>query len=411
MRRRLRGANWCWTLVGLGWVLPTLWAAGDTPVSITARDQEVAEVLRILAEAAEVPIDIQPEVQGRVTLRISKLPFEEALSLVLEGLDCQWRKIKGVYHVGRFPPETVEIPLQHREARELARQFGWVDEEVLKVGQGAPLKPLLPEGLLSLPEPTEGNALRVRGSQEALTAFRTLVQQLDVPAPEVYLKLQVFTVPEEIIAHLPLRWEEGKTLASGMPGERVRYAVQDFAELLGRLMLTQEVHLLFSPTLSTQDLRPVRLAVGWAQTQVTESGPPLRGFFSLAALNSPAAWPALVRPGEMVFIFLPRVEAGDAVRLWFRGTFGLAVPPEPSVSEEAPSPPAPETKEEPAPQPRPTLVQQVDFSGDGVLVPPQEGIALCLTRSEAPTAGTVPSPPVLIFLVPRVVAPKPIPQP
>jgi len=69
---------------------PGLLCEGQTytgrKISINLSNADVHDVLRILAEAGGVNIIVGDDVKGRVTLKLTNIPWDQALDLVLQTL-------------------------------------------------------------------------------------------------------------------------------------------------------------------------------------------------------------------------------------------------------------------------------------------------------------------------------------
>ena len=69
------------------WIAPsaqqrTVWR-GEV-ISLSLKDADLAEVLRSFARLADVNLVIDPAVQGKVTLELHDVPWDQALSVILK---------------------------------------------------------------------------------------------------------------------------------------------------------------------------------------------------------------------------------------------------------------------------------------------------------------------------------------
>lgn len=324
-------------MMSISALLLLLTLQGPEPASrvrLEARGRDIVDVLHLLAKAAGERVFIHPEVEGRITVKIEDLPFEEALTLVLSAKanGYTWRKIEGVYHIGRFegtaaprlPGEvaTETVRLRYRDARSLARLFGYVGRETLEGNGGAFLYPLLPPGLTGPPQPVyPENALILRGSQEAIARMAALLRQLDRKIPSVAVRFQVFAVPTAVVESIKLHWERSSRLhLEGVSGAAFE-AVRDFRGILEKLAHHPEVQNLWEAEVTAEDRSPAHLSQEGA-------GP---------------FWLSVV----------PCIEPGEVVQLWFRACFkkdgkgspgavlaeGVPIPPGESWALYWPSPP------------------------------------------------------------------------
>jgi len=219
------------TIIGLLLaVASTALADGKTLVSLSARDRNIRAVITDLAAAAKVQIKIRPEVNGLVTATITKLPFEEALTVVCAARDYAWRLSDGVYHVGKFATEdpggaatNQRLPLPGVDVRQLARAFGWLDlqslEEPVTVQD---LHNLLPPGLDGPPKPVEGG-LEVSGTATAVADFQYLVTHLLQDNAVIKSRVLVAEIDAEQIQKLPVYWNQGVMRHGTSPGREVEY--------------------------------------------------------------------------------------------------------------------------------------------------------------------------------------------
>lgn len=368
-------------LVASGFNAPEL--APPSRVRLEARGREMVDVINLLAKAAGVKVFIHPEVEGRVTVKIEDLPFEEALSLVLsaKGGGYSWRKLDGVYHIGRFEGtegsspagETVTetVRLRYRDARSLARLFGYVGRETLEATEPALLYPLLPKGLATPPQPVQlENALTLSGSPDAVAQMAALLRQIDRHMPLVAVQVQALAVPAAVVKSIKLHWERHPKLRREGAVELVFAATRDFGEVREKLFHHREVQVLGEAEVTTEDRAPAHLQVGRASRpeETVEAVPPPLG-------TAPAA-PPPVQPGQW-WSLVPCIEPGNMVQLWFHSRFEIGSPAENTQGE-------------------PMVVW-----AEGIPVPPGESLALYLPPSSA--AESEDRTAVLIFLTPRVV--------
>lgn len=408
-------------------------------VRLEAIGRDIVDVIHLIAEAAGEEVFIYPEVEGRVNVRIEDLPFEEALSLVLaaKGEGYTWRQMDRVYHIGRWEespaPATAVItetfPLRHREARRLARLFGYVDMEALDQVGEASLFPLLPAGLTFSPQPVPmENALLLRGSPSAIKQMVALLRRIDRKMPQVEVRFQTFATTPEVIDGIKLHWGQHPGLRLQGSPEPVWYATRDFGKLLEKLSQDPFTRLWAAPVVVTNHLAPAHLVRSEgpspslenpADNPPAEDGPeflletlsegalteekrdpPRETLLGEAETAEEPARPAetlpedplaedgnpmlklppgfrMVPAGSLLLSLIPRIEPGHLVRLWFRAGWSV------KASEEEP--------------PR----FQVTLLGDGLSVPPGESLALYL-----PSLGSSSErgyrPPLLVFATPRV---------
>lgn len=343
----------------------TLWLAalpafadGQTPVTIEARNQDVATIIEDLARQAGVTVALQPGVRGEVVVTITDTPFEQALTVVAAIQGYRWRLVDGVYHVGRFSddgdPEArteATLPLTRLDARTLARAFGYFDLDALADAPPvADLRALLPPGLDGPPVPApEGGALMVRGSDAAVADLRLMIERLEQRSALVTFDVVVFRGTPAAVAALPVFWNRGETSLARSPGRASASAISDFAQperTLERALA--QLTVLARGRMIAPELTPARLVIADEALQLT---------LSLAAREEPDA----------------------SLRLWLRAVIG-----------------APENAGE------------VTIFVDGGRLPPEEGVLLLSEAAPGPAAPDgAEAAPLLVLVLPTLSGPLP----
>lgn len=205
-----------------------LWAAapfaqaardGSQVLSLNFQDVEVRTVLQVLADFTGVNLVASDAVQGKVTVRLQDVPWEQALDVVLRSKGLGKRQEGNVLLVAPLPelrgaemmlPEAVEqqvllAPLQqalvqvnHAKAADLAELF----ESMADTQPGASV---------NVDERT--NTLIVSQPLERIEALRHIVAQLDVPVRQVMIEARIVEANVDYEKSLGVRW--GVTASPG----------------------------------------------------------------------------------------------------------------------------------------------------------------------------------------------------
>ena len=110
------GAGCAWLLVDGELVITSL---GDEPagdraaaegaldqrVDLDLADAELQETLRTFGRIVQVPVSVDPAIQGRVTVRIEDTPVRKVLDRLCEDHGCRWELTGGGEPVLRFTAE------------------------------------------------------------------------------------------------------------------------------------------------------------------------------------------------------------------------------------------------------------------------------------------------------------------
>ncbi len=210
-------------------------------ISLDLKDADIRNVLRLIAEVAKVNITATDEVQGRLTLKLFDVPWEQALAIILRsaGLDSQhegsflrvstlkrWREEREEQQKAQLaeaalePLETAYFHLDYAKAERLAEIIG---------AQGSPTSQVdMPiaignRGVLSARGSAfvdeVSNTLVVRDVAAGVVAARDLVRELDVRTRQVLIESHIVETTSDLGRDLGIQWGYSyqRTLANGHP--------------------------------------------------------------------------------------------------------------------------------------------------------------------------------------------------
>jgi len=213
------------------------WAlAEEGPLSLNFQDVEVRSVLQVLADHAAINLVASDSVQGRITLRLDAVPWEQALDLVLRSKGLGRRQEGNVLlvapvselleqsrddHAGRAlhaqsqPLQRELLPVRHANAADLA------DLLLTTTSLGQPSE----VGAGSLTADVRTNTLILHQTAERMSELRALIAQLDVPVRQVMIEARIVEVSVDREQGLGVRW------GAGLHHERVRAGKELFVDL------------------------------------------------------------------------------------------------------------------------------------------------------------------------------------
>ncbi|MBI2432728.1 MAG: secretin and TonB N-terminal domain-containing protein [Candidatus Hydrogenedentes bacterium] len=164
-------------------------ASGDR-ITVNVVDQEIAALLRLIAESQRVNIIAGPEVTGTVTVNLYDVPFEEALAAILNVSGYTWYRVGSIIYVtteearGAMAPQVSDMQVQtfslnHLEAKPLVEM----------------LAPLLSKGGNAM----EGmnRSLVVVDMPERLALVSKIIAEMDHPQRQVLIKVYIITVQRD----------------------------------------------------------------------------------------------------------------------------------------------------------------------------------------------------------------------
>ena len=186
------------------------------PISINFQDVPVRNVLQLIAEYNDFNLVVSDSVQGNLTLRLDKVPWQQVLDIILraKGLD---KREQGAVLMVAPKEELARSEQQALESKRKAEELASLRSEIFKINyanalelggllQGAEdgISMLSARGSLHIDERT--NSLIVNDIPESLANIRDIVAALDIPVEQVEIEARIVTVNEGDVDELGVRW-------------------------------------------------------------------------------------------------------------------------------------------------------------------------------------------------------------
>ena len=193
-------------------------------MSLNVQDVEVRSVLQLIADFAGLNLVAGQAIEGRMTLRIVHVPWDEALDLVLSINGLGKRRTGSVLLVAPATEivEQERLELEHRKARmdlaPLTRAFirlRYADATALAnllAGDGA----MLSERGRMLVDPRT-NSLVVTDTAADLAELRSVIEQLDAPVRQVQIEARIVNANANFSEELGIRLGGEVFTANALP--------------------------------------------------------------------------------------------------------------------------------------------------------------------------------------------------
>ena len=285
-------------------------------VSLDFRDADLRDVLRILSEVSGLDFVLQPGVAGRVSLRLSEIPWEQALELVLRSQRLGHALEDGVLRVGPADELAAEIDerRRQREARELAgelmtfsRSLAYVrPEEVREMLESR----LSARGSLIADQRT-GTVL-VADVESRIREIESVLDLLDIPVPGVEIEARIVLATRTLTSRLGIQWGGG--LVRDHTGKKLPQSVRIGADAIGGATSSFSTGAPAGGVAAAANQDGERRGYG---VNLPISGAPTGALgLALGALNGAAhldlALSAAERRGEVRILSAPRIVAQNA---------------------------------------------------------------------------------------------------
>ena len=158
------------------------------PIDLSLKDADLVEVLRSFAELGGFNLVIQPGVQGKVTVELKQVPWDQALEQILKINNLAMEITGGKVSVDRqgggraratgFDLMGVRLKPVHADPRVIARAL---DRPTAGVAPEARKRIFAsPAGALR----ADGDSLVIRDTREGLRDFARVLSYIDVPSAE-----------------------------------------------------------------------------------------------------------------------------------------------------------------------------------------------------------------------------------
>jgi type IV pilus assembly protein PilQ len=207
-------------------------------ISLDFKDADIHNVLRLLADVSGANIVVGPKVKGTVTVRLTNVPWEQALEMILKVNGLGYIREDSILRVAELTEiakeleeakkkeieEKKRIELEKREKIALAP----LEQEILPVNYVSAdklldnLRPLQsrdpdtgkPRGELTLH--TETKSIIITDTREAIEKMKAMASRLDIQTPQVMIEARIVTVSEDYSQSLGIQW--GGAYAANLRG-------------------------------------------------------------------------------------------------------------------------------------------------------------------------------------------------
>lgn len=187
-------------------------------LSLNFQDIDVRSVLQLIADFTELNLVASDTVNGRITLRLQNVPWDQALDLILKTKGLDKRKVGNVLLVAPADEiaarEKLELESQ-KQVQELApTKTEYITVNYAKAEELAKL--LTKEsGFLSergsVAVDTRTNTLIVQETIGKIDEIRYMLEQLDVPVRQVLIEARIVIARTNVGEELGVRWNVMQT--------------------------------------------------------------------------------------------------------------------------------------------------------------------------------------------------------
>lgn len=191
-------------------------------LSLNFQDIPVRSVLQLIADFTELNLVASDTVEGKITLRLENVPWDQALELVLKTKGLDKRQVGNVLMVA----PAAEIAAREREELETNRQLEelaplrteyiqvlYADAaEIFKLfdtqssgGDGTATRSILSERGSAIVD-SRTNSIIITETEEKINQFRDLVKRIDIPVRQVSIEARIVKATSSFREDLGVMW-------------------------------------------------------------------------------------------------------------------------------------------------------------------------------------------------------------
>jgi type IV pilus assembly protein PilQ len=186
---------------------------GGKLISLDLMDADLKNVLRLLSDLTGTNIVIEPDVTGKVTLKVEQVPWDQVLDMVLSMNDLGKEQVGNVIRIAKQSKlrqeylQQVESIKAKQNLAETTRDIGDILTVYLPVNFGKPAELAAKisdakseRGKISVDERT--SVIIYTDYPARVAAARQLLTRLDRPTPQVLIEARIITLNTEVKRNL-----------------------------------------------------------------------------------------------------------------------------------------------------------------------------------------------------------------
>ena len=265
----------------------------SVPISLDVQEAEIGTVLRSLAGFSGTNIVASPRVEGKVTVKLEDVPWEEALGVILKAHSFDYVEEHGIYRIDtaeELRKEKLDIERARKQVEDLERlQLGMVN---LNYANAEETKDALEEMLTergNIDVDVRTNSLIINDVQDRVALISEMARDLDTKTPQVEINARLIDMDSRATRELGINWsvnnpQSGSPITNPATGATTPFNTMDITNAIqnpagsmtvglvenwGSVMAKVEAlessnkaHLISNPIITTTDNREASILVG-----------------------------------------------------------------------------------------------------------------------------------------------------
>jgi len=192
-----------------------------THISLDFKDADIRNILRLIAEVSNLNIVAGDDVQGTVTLRLTDVPWDQALDVILlsnnlgKTLEGNILRVAPIERLNR--ERQAAIAARETEAKLEPLKKGLIPVSYADASELKDViinsKVLSPRGSIEIDQRT--NTMIVIDIEKNIREVRRIIDQLDTPTPQVLIEAKIVQINPSYTKELGISWEGGYATSHG----------------------------------------------------------------------------------------------------------------------------------------------------------------------------------------------------
>ncbi|MGA2070442.1 MAG: secretin and TonB N-terminal domain-containing protein [Sedimentisphaerales bacterium] len=170
-------------------------------ISVDFRDTAIDDVIRIMAEQANVDVVKSPKVTGTVTAKLSNVPLEEALRNILAAQGYDYVSSKNMIRIA----PVGEIS---QEAEKLVTKIYRINYADIKEIEKSLGKFVSQRGAISINQGTSN--VIVKDTESNIKAIGTFIEDIDRMTPQILVEARIYDITSKNELDLGVEWMAGR---------------------------------------------------------------------------------------------------------------------------------------------------------------------------------------------------------
>ena len=191
-------------------------------LSLNFQDIEVRSVLQLLADFTDLNIVVSDSVQGKLTLRLKNVPWDQALDIILQTKALGKRQAGNVVMIAPAEEiaarERIELEGMKQKTELAPLRTEYFQANYAKAAELALLLQSSTGGVLSergsVTVDERTNTLLINDTADQLAEIRSLVYRLDVPIRQVLIESRIVIASDDFNKDIGVRWGLNRNTAN-----------------------------------------------------------------------------------------------------------------------------------------------------------------------------------------------------